>query len=178
MCRHSKGGQVDLPICSCSIHDFQRCFKLRMHFWMLLHFKCPTNKIHDIIVDDPASPFHVRRCRSILRIADCATALLEQRRSSYDPFSLHCSGPPSPPPPLPIDSKTPSLPSYFPSSFISVCPLPFVFIFVSRVAFAVRDDDADSICNRKSEAGKFCKAAFTIPATNDNMKYDRWLIGL
>lgn len=48
----------------------------------------------------------------------------------------HCKGPVTSPFPG-IDSNTPSLPSYLPSSFNSVWPLPLVFIF--------REDEAESI---------------------------------
>ena len=67
--------------------------------------------------------------------------------------NLHCSGPPSPPPPLPMDSKTPSLPSYFPSSLLSVWPLPLAFILFAR------DEEADSIFSRRNklQVGKYSR---------------------
>lgn len=55
----------------------------------------------------------------------------------YKHCHSHCRGPELTSPLPGIDSKTPSLPSYFPSSlFSSVWPLPLVFIF--------RDDEAES----------------------------------
>ena len=67
--------------------------------------------------------------------------------------NLHCRGPPSPPPPLPMDSKTPSLPSYFPSSLLSVWPLPLAFILFAR------DEEADSIFSRRNklQVGKYSR---------------------
>ena len=83
----------------------------------------------------------VKSCQLSDAEAVCATAAQD---NSFKTLS-HCNGPPSPPPPLPIDSNTPSLPSYLASSLISVCPLPFVFSLVSLDAFVARDEDADSI---------------------------------